>query len=101
MQGGNAQAKLITLTARMNSTRVLVSGEVPLTRWLQNAILLSDGMPEETVFRKALERASVDGSAPPTAVAEGSAEADLAELPVGESGLEITIEEDDTLDVGF
>jgi endonuclease G len=103
MQGGNAQAKLITLTARMNSTRVLVSGEVPLTRWLQNAILLSGGMPEETVFRKALERASVDGSAPSTAAADGAAESDLdlAELPVGEGGLEITIEEDDTLDVGF
>jgi len=105
MQGGNAQAKLMTLTARMNATRVLMSGEVPLTRWLHNAILLAGGVPEEMVFRKALERASVDGSAPPASTAEGAAESDqdldVAALPAGPGGLEIVIEEDDTLDVGF
>lgn len=59
-QGGNAPARLLTLTTRMNTTRVLVSGEVPLTKWLNNAILMAAGMPQEMVFRKALEQASVD-----------------------------------------
>jgi endonuclease G len=104
-QGGNAQAKLLTLTSRMNTTPVLVSGEVPLTKWLNNAIFMAAGMPQETVFRKALERASVDGVAPPVPYADSSYAAeqvlDVAALPVADGGLEIQIDEDDTLEVGF
>ena len=104
-QGGNAQAKLMTLTSRMNTTRVLVSGEVPLTKWLNNAILMAAGVQQETVFRRALEHASVDGASAP-AVPAGSTKAtqedlDVAALPVADGGLEIQIDEDDTLGVGF
>jgi hypothetical protein len=102
--GGNAQARLLTLTAKMNKTRVLVSGEVPLTKWLNNAILLAGGVPEEIVFRRALEKASADGAAPPAGPAGDSPAPqylDVAALPVTGGGLEIQIEEDDTLGVGF
>ncbi len=89
----------------MNTTRVLVSGEVPLTKWLNNAILLAAGVPEEMVFRKALEKASVDGAASPAAPADGGAvtqeDLDVAALPVADGGLEIKIGEDDTLTVDF
>jgi hypothetical protein len=104
MEGGTSLARLITLTNKMNTTRVLVSGEVPLTRWLHNAVLLAGGAPQELVFRKALERCSTDGAAPATSPLGGPADAptlDVAALPVGDTGLEIVIEEDDTLDVGF
>jgi endonuclease G, mitochondrial len=103
-QGGNATARLVTLTTRMNTTRVLVSGEVPLTKWLNNAILLAAGMPEETVFRDALEHISVDGAASPAGPAGGAAaphELDVAALPVVDGGLEVQIGDDDTLSVGF
>ena len=104
-QGSNANAKLLTLTNRMNTTKVLVSGEVPLTKWLNNAILLAAGVPEEAVFRRALEKASVDGAASPTASADGGAttweDLDVAALPVADGGLEIQIGEDDTLTVDF
>ena len=76
---------------------------MPLTRWLHNAVLLAGGAPEELVFRKALERCSTDGAAPATSPLGGPADAptlDVAALPVGDTGLEIVIEEDDTLDVG-
>lgn len=100
-QGGNAQAKLLTLTSRMNTTRVLVSGEVPLTKWLNNAILMAGGMPQETVFRRALEQASVDGIAPPAGSPGTATRLDAADLPATHGGLEIQIDEDDTLGVEF
>jgi endonuclease G len=104
-RGSSAQAQLITLTARMNNTRALVSGEVPLIKLLDNAILMAAGMPQEVVFRRALEQASADGFAvPPTTAADGDAvgrELDVFALPVSDGGLEIQIDEDDTLDVGF
>jgi endonuclease G, mitochondrial len=104
-QGGNAQARLITLTSRMNATRVLVSGEVPLTKWLNKAILMAAGVPQETVFRRALEQASADGVAPPAVAADGAGavpgDLDVAALPVADGGLEVQIDEDDTLGVGF
>ena len=56
------------------------------------------------MFRKALERCSTDGAAPMTSQLGGPADAptlDVAALPVGDTGLEIVIEEDDTLDVEF
>ncbi|ADJ48155.1 serine protease [Amycolatopsis mediterranei S699] len=102
--GGTGVAKLLTLTSRMNGTRVLLSGEVPLQTWLNNAILLSAGTEEELVFRRALEIVSVDGIAPPTTSpsdAPAAAPTDAAELPRTDGELEITIVEDDTLDVGF
>ncbi len=100
-QGGTANAKLLTLTAKMNTTRVLVSGEVPLTKWLNNAILMAAGVPEETVFRKALERVSADGNVLPAGDAGVGQDLDVAALPVAGGSLEIKIDEDDTLGVGF
>ena len=104
-RGGNAQAKLITLTSTMNVTRVLVSGQVPLTKWLNNAILMAGEVPQETVFRRALEQASVDGAAPPVVSADSTEathrDLDVAALPVADGKLEIQIDEDDTLGVGF
>lgn len=100
-QGGTANAKLLTLTAKMNTTRVLVSGEVPLTKWLNNAILMAAGVPEETVFRKALEQVSADGEALPAGDGAAGQDLDVAALPVADGSLEIQIDEDDTLGVGF
>ena len=104
-QGSNANAKLLTLTSRMNTTEVLVSGEVPLIKWLNNAILLAAGVPEEAVFRSALEKASIDGTASPTGSGGDSTttleDLDIAALPVAGDGLEIQIGEDDTLTVDF
>ena len=60
MTGGNANAKLVTVTARMNETRALVSGEVPLATWLGNAVLLAGGDERELVFRAALEEMASD-----------------------------------------
>jgi hypothetical protein len=104
-QGGNANARLLTLTNRMNTTRVLVSGEVPLAKWLNNAIILAAGVPEETVFRQALEKVSADGAASPAGAA-GDAPAtrenlDVAALPIADGDLEVQIGEDDTLTVDF
>jgi endonuclease G len=103
--GGNGNAKLITLTTKMNTTRVLLSGEVPLTKWLNNAILLAGGVAEEAVFRRALEQASVDGAASPVESAPGAAAPatplDVAALPTVGGDLEIRIGDDDTLTVDF
>jgi endonuclease G len=104
--GGTPNARLITLTTKMNTTRALLSGEVPLTKWLNNAILLAGGVPEEAVFRKALEHASVDGAGSPVKQAPGATAPppkvlDVAALPVAGGGLEIQIGEDNTLTVDF
>jgi endonuclease G len=101
--GSSPQAKLITLTTRMNRTKALVSGEVPLAKWLNNAILMAAGAPEEAVFRKALEKASADGVALASAPSSDVTiqDLDVAALPTADGGLEIQILEDDTLDVGF
>lgn len=99
-RGDNAQDRLLILTTRMNITRVLVSGEVPLAKWLSNAILRAGGAEEELVFRKALERVSVDGAA----AAGGAApvrDLDVEALPTADDGLEIQISEDDALGVAF
>lgn len=100
-QGGSGNAKLITLTSTMNATRVLVSGEVPLARWLNNAVLLAGGVPEEAVFRQALERMSPDGTASHAEPAAGASALDVTALPVVGGGLEVQIGEDDTLTVDF
>jgi endonuclease G, mitochondrial len=103
LDGGSPQGKLLTFTARLNSTRVLLSGEVPLQRWLKNAALMSQGLPEELVFRRALEMASVDGAASPTAAPGDLAAAppDVTALPAHDGELEIVINEDDTLEVDY
>ncbi len=103
MLGGQPLARLLTLTSRMNATRVLLSGQVPLLLWLDNAVLLAAGQPQELVFRRALEIASVDGAAPATTgPADPLAEtAAVGALPQSNGELEIVIVEDDTLEVGF
>lgn len=104
-QGSTASAKLLTLTDRMNTTKVLVSGEVPLIKWLNNAIFLAAGAPQETIYRRALERASVDGAAAPVASADAHLtsrqDLDVSALPVADGSLEIQIGEDDTVTVAF
>jgi hypothetical protein len=96
MVGANPTAKLLTVTAKMNTTKNLVSGEVPLSKWLNNAILLAGGAPQELVFRNALEKLAVDR------VSAAMAEPDVDETPRTASGsLEIAIDEDDTLGVAF
>ena len=96
MVGPNPNAKLVTMTSRLNVTRNLVSGEVPLAIWLRNAILLAGGSPEETVFRAALAEMSTDGESTP------GAPADVGAAPrTSEGVLEIAIDEDDTLGVAF
>lgn len=101
-RGANAQDKLITLTGRMNETKALMSGEVPLAKWLNNAISMAAGAPEEMVFRMALEQMSADRSAPPGTLAGADRQSlDATALPVMDGGLEIQIGEDDTLGVGF
>ncbi|MGH7866276.1 MAG: trypsin-like peptidase domain-containing protein, partial [Candidatus Dormibacteraceae bacterium] len=106
-RGDSAHTRLLTLTAEMNTTRVLNSGEVPLIKWLNNAIIMAAEMPQETIFRRALEQASVDGLAPPAGSAGSgtsparSQEQDVSALPMVNGGLEIQIGEDDTIGVGF
>ena len=100
MTGGNANAKLVTVTARMNETRALVSGEVPLATWLGNAILLAGGDERELVFRAALEEMASD-SAPATAAAPDVDDAPRTGDGAGGGALEIEIDEDDTLGVLF
>ena len=101
-QGGNGLARLTTLTARLNQTRVLVSGEVPFKKWLKNAVLQAGGTPEELVFRGALEQISTDGAADPGGgPAPASTTSDVQAVPRDNGALEITIEQDDTIDVGF
>jgi endonuclease G, mitochondrial len=96
MVGPNPNAKLLTITASMNVTKNLVSGEVPLSKWLSNAVLLAGGAPQELVFRDALQKLATDS------IPEAGAAPDVAATPRVDGGsLEIEIEEDDTLDVGF
>ncbi|WP_436497351.1 trypsin-like peptidase domain-containing protein [Actinokineospora sp. HUAS TT18] len=98
-QGGTPAARLITLTSRMNTTRSLLSGEMPLRLWLDKAVLLAAGRPEELVFRRALEVVEVDGSA--MSIDAPDAPMDVDTLPGVDGELEVVIFEDDTLDVGF
>jgi hypothetical protein len=96
MVGANPNAKLLTFTTRMNATQNLVSGEVPLAKWLNNAILLAGGTQPELVFRDALEKMAVDS------LPLAGATPDVDATPRTAAGsLEIKIDEDDTLGVGF
>ena len=97
VSGPSPNAKLLMMTQKMNTTRVLLSGEIPLRIWLSNAIMLAAGSPEELVFRDALAEMSVD--APPP---DAPKKRDVDEAPRTPGGsLEIDIDEDDTLGVGF
>jgi endonuclease G len=101
-KGGTPALKLTSLTNRMNITRILSSGEVPLTKWLNNAAGLSAGMPEQMAFKRALEQVSARGTAPTTLAANRIDLApDVGELPASNGQLEVQIGQDDTLDVGF
>lgn len=94
--GGNATARLLTTLSRLNTTRVLRSGVVPLEVWLTNALLLSGGRPEELVFREALADMAIDG-----AVVDAD-DADMAAVRRHEDGsLEIAIGTDETIDARF
>ncbi|MEO6081761.1 MAG: serine protease, partial [Umezawaea sp.] len=103
-QGGNPLARLISLLNRMNTTRALVSGEIPLWEWLNQAIPLSGGLPEEMVFRRALEIISPDGAADsgtaPTNMRREVSD-EVAALPSANGDLEVVILRDDTLEVDF
>jgi endonuclease G len=96
MSGGTNLAKLHTLLVRMNETEKLVNSQVPLEKWLKNAIVLSGETEAELVFRRALEQ--IESDSLPT---EGAAP-DVEAAPRTEAGaLEIEIDEDDTLSVAF
>jgi endonuclease G len=96
MVGPDGNTKLLTLTASMNQTRSLVTDEVPLEKWLNNAIMLAAGNQQELVFREALERMAAESPREP---GEGP---DVAAAPRTDGGsLEIQIDEEDTLGVGF
>jgi endonuclease G len=106
--GGTDAARMMTLVGRLNRTRVLTSGEVPMERFLTSAVVLAAGRPEEVIFRRALEQMSADGRRSPADGALDPADAvpppppDLRRLPTkGEGELEIAIDEDDTLEVAF
>jgi endonuclease G, mitochondrial len=89
-------AKLLLLTEEMNKTRVLLNGQVPLAKWLSNAITLAGGTQEELVFRRALEQIAPDGRP------DDHAPADVEAAPRVDGGaLEIQIGDDDTLGIGF
>jgi hypothetical protein len=96
MTGAIPRAKLLTVTEKMNVTRNLVSGQVPLQKWLSNAIELAGGAQQELVLRKALEQIESD-SLP----AAGAAPDVHATPRIHGGALEIEIGEDDTLSVGF
>jgi endonuclease G, mitochondrial len=94
--GSVPNAKLLMVTEQMNKTRVLVNGQVPLAKWLSNAITLAGGTEEELVFRRALEQIAPDGRP------EDHDAADVDAAPRVDGGaLEIQIGEDDTLGIGF
>ncbi|MCE6996316.1 serine protease [Saccharothrix sp. S26] len=104
VQGGNRLARLISLLNRMNATRALASGEVPMWEWLNQAIPLAGGLPEEMVFRRALEIVSPDGAARPGTVptdVPGQVSGGVAALPATDGDLEVVIGKDDTLAVDF
>jgi V8-like Glu-specific endopeptidase len=87
MVGANPNAKLLNVVTRLNSTKMLLSGEVPFEKWLNNAIEMAGEQEEKLIFLSALDRLSdpdVDSS---PRKADGS--------------LEIVIGEDDTLGVEF
>lgn len=78
-----------------------MSGEVPIVPWLKSAILLAAGRPEELIFRKALERVSADGRAAAYDPIGDTASAPDVTAAAAAGGLEITIGEDDTIEVSF
>jgi hypothetical protein len=102
--GGTDAARMMTLVGRLNRTRVLTSGEVPMERFLTSAVVLAAGRPEEVIFRRALEEMSADGrrSVADEAPDPSVVTPDLRGLPTKDEGeLEIAIDEDDTLEVAF
>ena len=101
-KGGTPMLKLTSLTNRMNITRMLKSGEVPLAKWLNNAVGLSADMQEQMIFKSALEQVLARGTVPTTSAADRVSFApDVGELPISDGQLEVLIGQDDTLDVGF
>lgn len=99
---GGGNARLVVFAGRVNATRVLVNGEVPLNQLLANAVLLAAGRPEEVIFRTALERMSMDGRRPvDTTPAAASPGPDVVAAPADHGQLEIALGEDDTLEVDF
>lgn len=99
--GGNGLARLITFVGRVNTTRVLVSGDVPMRQLLGQAILLAAGRPEELVFRTALERMSADGARNDASGPVLPQTNDVETVPRSQGQLEIAIGEDDTIEVDW
>lgn len=52
---GPANAQLMTLLHRMNGTRSLADGSVPLRQFLRAAAMMTRGMVCERVFKDALD----------------------------------------------
>jgi len=88
--------RLVTMLGDMNRVRNLVNGQIPLVKFLNNAILLSAGQEQENIFRDALQKTSLDQI--PNDLVTG----DVSQIPrTPESGPEVQIAGDDTLDIGF
>lgn len=96
---GRGQRRLGSALRRLNRTKVLASGVVPLTIWLRNAIRQAEGRPQEMVFRRALERMSSDGRAPADPARDRPGPAAMLGPPTG--ALEVAIGEDDTIEVAY
>ena len=101
LANGSGNARLIIANGLLNTTKVLVSGEVPIVQWLKNAVLLAASRPEELIFRKALERVSADGRAGVDEPIDDTASASDVDAAAAAGALEVTIGEDDTIEVGF
>jgi hypothetical protein len=57
---GSANARALRLLRKLNETRALETGDKPLPRFLNNAVLISGGTEHTTIFRKALEIAEIE-----------------------------------------
>lgn len=101
LTSGNGNRRLIIANGLLNTTKVLVSGEVPIVLWLKTAVLLASGRPEELIFRKALERISADGQAAVEDPIGDTASAPDVDAAAAAGALEIAIGEDDTIEVNF
>jgi endonuclease G, mitochondrial len=98
---GQGNVRLIIANGLLNTTRVLMSGEVPIVPWLKSAILLSAGRTEELIFRKALERVSADGRAAVDDPIDDTTSAADVDAAAAAGALEVIIGEDDTIEVSF
>lgn len=54
-------AQLLVDLSRLNELDALTDGSVPFERWLSNAVLLTQGLPQQSVFKAALQAVQAGG----------------------------------------